>query len=403
MGSLKGTSLNTLLVESGEMPLDLRKMLARKLRILINNDNEGTHPLSQSIKDCWQYHYTPAKSKHPPFGQRTFLDDTGIDQEPIKTPFISPFPPWHLRLPSISMELTNYISKNDHPAMQLQRSLEIIHLKWDTFIHAYTDGSKVPNSGRTAAAFHIPYFKKTEAKRLQNYISIFRAELAAIILLLNWINQNCGQFKTNLVIFSDSLSALQAIQNSQKEDMITEILLLITQIYYKGINIFMEWIPGHCGINGNDIVDWSAKSAITHPQIDVAMTLNKTEIKSLIKNQFKSMWQSRWDKDSSFLRSIHKSVSKTHDYNLAHRKYEILLFRMRSGNIGLNTNLQKIGKHESGLCDLCDQPETIQHYLLEFPQYLIPRAMLFAEIKKDQEQVKIEEILNAKNKIRKWL
>merc|ERR1712002_255895 len=92
MGSLKGTSLNTLLVESGEMPLDLRKMLARKLRILINNGNEGTHPLSQSIKDCWQYHYTPAKSKHPPFGQRTFLDDTGIDQEPNKTPFISPSP-----------------------------------------------------------------------------------------------------------------------------------------------------------------------------------------------------------------------------------------------------------------------------------------------------------------------
>ena len=396
LGSLKGTSLQTLLVESGEMPLDLRrKMLAQKFRILV--ENEESQPLSHSVEDCWQYHYALSNSKRPPFGQRTSPVE-GIDPGPIeKTPRVSPFPPWHLHTPSVSLDLSNLISKNDHPALQLQRSLEIIHIKWDSFMHSYTDGSKIPDSGRTAAAFHIPCFKKTEAKRLQNNISVYRAELTAIILLLSWVNQNSFQIQNSLVIFSDSLSALQAIQNSDKDGMIIEILFLVTQLHYKGINIFMEWIPGHCGIKGNDIVDCSAKAALFISEIDIPLRLNKTEIKSLLRKHFTIMWQLRWDQDSSFLKSIHKIVSKTHAYNLIHRKHEIILFRMRSGNIGLNTNLQKLGKHDTGLCDYCNQPETIQHYLLDCPKYLIPRAMLLAETNKIDKKEITEELLTAKN------
>ena len=70
---------------------------------------------------------------------------------------------------------------------------------------------------------------------------------------------------------------------------------------------------------------------------------------------------------------------------------------MRSGNFGLNSNLQKLGKHELGLCDYCDQPETIQHFLLECPKYLISRAMLLAETDKTDQKEIIEDLLTAKN------
>ena len=88
----------------------------------------------------------------------------------------------------------------------------------------------------------------------------------------------------------------------------------------------MEWIPGHCGIKGNDIVDCSAKAALFISEIDIPLRLNKTEIKSLLRKHFTIMWQLRWDQDSSFLKSFHKIVSKTHAYNLIHRKHEIILF-----------------------------------------------------------------------------
>ena len=56
--------------------------------------------------------------------------------------------------------------------------------------------------------------------------------------------------------------------------------------------------------------------------------------------------------------------------NSKYKKIKDTLYRLRSGNLGLNSNLQKIGKHETGLCPICKVPETTQHFLSECPQYL---------------------------------
>ena len=50
---------------------------------------------------------------------------------------------------------------------------------------------------------------------MQDHTSVYRAELAAIILALNWIDQ-LPALHTGAVILSDSLSALQCIK-LQKE------------------------------------------------------------------------------------------------------------------------------------------------------------------------------------------
>ena len=39
--------------------------------------------------------------------------------------------------------------------------------------------------------------------------------------------------------------------------------------------------------------------------------------------------------------------------------------RLRPGMCGLNAYLNKIGVHETGLCDKCRKQETIKHYLLK--------------------------------------
>ena len=40
--------------------------------------------------------------------------------------------------------------------------------------------------------------------------------------------------------------------------------------------------------------------------------------------------------------------------------------RLRLGMCGLIAHLNKIGVHETGLCDKCRNPETIKHYQLEY-------------------------------------
>ena len=250
-------------------------------------------------------------------------------------------------------------------------------------MHAYTDGSKIPDSGHTACSFYIPYFKIVKIKRLQNKIAIYRAELTAIILCLDWINEQNIQLYTGLVIFSDSLSAILAIKNSKEESMVTEILILCTHLRYKGININFEWIPSHCGIIGNDKADLAAKHATANPEINVSFKLNKSEIKSDLKKHFSHEWQSRWEESNCFLKSHHKNALKTFSCKLNLRKDIVTLYRLRSGNIGLNTDLKKIGKHETGFCLNCKVPETLKHYMTECQNYVIPRAMLQADLNKE--------------------
>ena len=184
----------------------------------------------------------------------------------------------------------------------------------------YTDGSKYPDTGRTTAAFHIPFYENTEAKRLQNNISIYRAEVISILLLLTWVNKQNIQIYTGVVIFYDSLSALQAINNTKDENTIKDILFLATQLFYKGINIHLEWIPSHCGIKGNERVDQAAKKALYKTEVDIPIRLNKQEIKSSLKKQYVQKWQTRWNESTCFLQPIHKQVSKPYECKMKNRK-----------------------------------------------------------------------------------
>ena len=41
----------------------------------------------------------------------------------------------------------------------------------------------------------------------------------------------------------------------------------------------------------------------------------------------------------------------------------------RTGHNRLNMHLHKIGLHTSGLCDFCEEPETVKHHLFDCLKY----------------------------------
>ena len=94
-----------------------------------------------------------------------------------------------------------------------QCSLELIHTKWFNYLQIYTDGSKAPDKCKVSAAFYVPEYKYIEKKRMQDESSVYRAELAAIILALH----------TGAVILSDSLSSLLSLKTQKDDNFITEI------------------------------------------------------------------------------------------------------------------------------------------------------------------------------------
>ena len=70
---------------------------------------------------------------------------------------------------------------------------------------------------------------------------------------------------TDVIIFSDSKSALEALQNRPYQDQITsEIALGINNlIAAHAVHVTLQCIPRHCNISGNETADKLAKIGAT--------------------------------------------------------------------------------------------------------------------------------------------
>jgi len=72
--------------------------------------------------------------------------------------------------------------------------------------------------------------------------------------------------ENNIIIFSDSMSRLQAVKSFRLElDLVYHIIKDYSHLTESGKRIVVCWIPGHVKIPSNEKADSAAKSALTLP------------------------------------------------------------------------------------------------------------------------------------------
>lgn len=100
------------------------------------------------------------------------------------------------------------------------------------------------------------------AQRIPSVCYIFTAEAAALINALHLVRDRNIQ---DTIIISDSLSVCLAVQSSESPQKsnytIPLIKTLFHQITERGQGFTLVWIPGHCGISGNEHADRIANQA----------------------------------------------------------------------------------------------------------------------------------------------
>ena len=107
--------------------------------------------------------------------------------------------------------------------------------------------------------------------RIPDGSSVFTAVTKAIDLALDFV-KTCA-YTDKFVIFSDSLSVLQAINHtSSKNSQIQHILLKHHEISSSKTVIYC-WIPSHIGIYGNEKADKNAKESLNLDQTDFKIPL----------------------------------------------------------------------------------------------------------------------------------
>ena len=293
----------------------------------------------------------------------------------IRTVKIPNTPPWRTSAIKLSPDLNKETTKEDSNERKKAIALDTINNLYPNHLKIYTDGSKIENS--TSAGLWIPDFHHRENWKLDHgrVRSIMSAELYAIDKGMTWLLLHQEILDTNLVVFlTDSRSSIEAMKNynpKHQSNLLNKIkekaLDLETD---SNINITIQYIPAHVGIEGNEEADLIAKNGHNN-QDTIPADLDYSEVKVLIKAAQYRRWQLIYDtqKHEYHIGQIKPIIQKWPWTAIKNRKIETAMSKLRLGHAGLNHHLNKFDMADSPLCDTCREPETITHYLLSCRRY----------------------------------
>ncbi|GFR83963.1 hypothetical protein ElyMa_004138700 [Elysia marginata] len=135
---------------------------------------------------------------------------------------------------------------------------------------------------KTHLPFQIPRERTDAAGR---YCSSCRAEFIAINSESDWITFNSSylQDSDEVRICTDSQAALKALERGSSKQK-TKLKDLSDT---KNLHFAIQWVPGHYGLLGNEMVDVLAKEAAALVRADEA-PINKTTAEALISRRVKN-------------------------------------------------------------------------------------------------------------------
>lgn len=384
-GTIHNVSLEALQVLTGELPLKYRRRLLNdNFRVYLLSSTLN-HPTKEVLGDDYDLNNLEWKIGEGPFKLRSFRDEVVVEGQ---TNLLPKIPEWRLARPQVSFEHHGKVQKKEMPPFEIKSIvLDSIGNSWNGFLHIYTDGSKLED-GKTGAAFYVSHYNVVKFFRL-SHVCIMRAELVAILMALEWINTFIES--SSVVIFSDALSALQMIDSYFiRCAIVNEILSIINILQFKDVCVAFEWIPSHCDIRGNEIVDRAAKKGAMKRCIDIVIPNTRSELAASRLIHYNKLWQAEWDnaEHGRFLYALHSDVSKPIHRQGLSRREECLIQQLRVGNCSLNYYLFQINQHDTGLCEVCQEDETIKHFIFFCTKYDKDRRLLKERIKLNNPNLK---------------
>ena len=246
-------------------------------------------------------------------------------------------------------------------------------------ITIYTDGSI--DDDRAGAAFIIntnfehPINATDMCFRLNNGLSTMQTEILAIKKGLEFCQNTLLPYCTNpapcICIHTDSLSSIHTLTHNKHKDniqLITSTQLIMQQLQDQQCTIYINYIPSHVGIMGNEEADMLAKLATAlptvHHTIPTSMNQYFNHYKHNIITRLANITKQKIDKHTSV--KWHQQVTQnkyTKPPKIFDRQTEVAWYRLRMGYRCV-WNLKETLLKE---CQHCSRPTCtpLLHYLLE--------------------------------------
>jgi len=225
--------------------------------------------------------------------------------------------------------------------------------------YIYTDGSVC--DGRVGVAVYIPSFDISVAYRSVDNLSVHTAELEAIYTAISLIVKHniC-----NPLILSDSLNVIEEFRNIPSIFNTSLMQFCRNLLTVNDVKLKLCWIPGHRGIIDHDTADHLAKSVLVNESFNNIVVHNLLEVSEWTVSDSISKWN-RGIPEQTTGTAYHKLFpsGRPPSLSLSPRKKDTVISRLRLHSCFLNKYLLKIGLHQTGLCETCLVPETVDHFL----------------------------------------
>ncbi|GFR94639.1 ribonuclease H1 [Elysia marginata] len=136
----------------------------------------------------------------------------------------------------------------------------------------------------------------------------------------------------NIVIFSDSKSVLEALQNESLQNSSLKSLFLTIDSFLKtyDVDLTLQWIPGHCNITGNERADTLAKKGFTAQQQNTTTSFRTAQ--QIIRNNSTEEWLNGWatGKTGRSLFTYMARPNPKDSINSLERRDQVIIFRLRT-------------------------------------------------------------------------
>ena len=360
LGAFRTTPVYSLYAEAGEPALSTRR-LKLSLNYYIKLFSEPNNPAYDCvINPKFENKYNENPNCIPPFGIRLLphVNDADIDTDIISD--FSKFPdtpPWTFQTPDIRFDLASY-RKHSTSSLAYKTYFAEMCEKFPNYEKVFTDGSK--SEGVAASAIY-PLQDQSISKCISSDSSIYTAELTALILALKIIAKSK---RKNFLICSDSLSALQAIESRNlKHPGLLKFYSLFTDLKREGFNIVLAWIPGHAGIEGNEMVDRLAKNTATKKSSNTYVPF--TDLYPKVQQYVGQIWQEEWNEQSdNKLFQIRPELVNHLPFVSRNRKEETVMCRLHTGHSYI-THSHLLKGEDAPKCIACENRFTIKHVLID--------------------------------------
>ena len=194
----------------------------------------------------------------------------------------------------------------------------------------------------------------------------------ALQLATEWLaEQGDGCFT---IICSESQAALSALNGSCISDG-KGLAVVHSNLAQSNRRILLQWVPGHCGLIGNEWADVAAGEAATTvtPNLVHQQAITYKTAKALIGRELV-------DPPTTHVRT--KAVFDGPRNQPLSRGEAVLIAQLRSGHCRKLAAYRSIVETNfSPICPLCDmEAETLEHWLQDCPATAVKRILVFGEV-----------------------